>query len=246
MSTLLKPGDSGGLYPDVVAAGGLRAALQAGLEAIGSPLRASELDQEINFVAYARVESGSRFSQVYIAAEERLFVFDCWNRGVCLANGRTSSLEHLARALDRWLISGPLIGSLAAEFEFVVPYAEAGAYERGEEVEHRWQKYLSGMGDRIQELVEGVEAAAGRRELRGLFPYTSLNMLCFSRCTGYPFTDDTPHIRPLPGGGYEVIGPDGRALGRGDGEVAAALVVAHLPASCGPAVPGTVDDLPPA
>jgi hypothetical protein len=33
-----------------------------------------------------------------------------------------------------------------------------------------------------------------RRELRVLFPYTSLMSLCFSRCTRYPFTRVDPSI----------------------------------------------------
>src|SRR5262249_42755671 len=96
-------GDTHQLYPDLIAAGGLSAALQAELQVIGSRLRVSELDKAINFVVYARVEFGSRFSQVYIAAEERLFLFDCWSRGVCLAHGSTPSLAELAGAINRWV-----------------------------------------------------------------------------------------------------------------------------------------------
>jgi hypothetical protein len=49
----------------------------------------------------------------------------------------------------------------------------------------------------------------------------------------------------LPGGRYEVTGPDGRLLGRGDADAAVELVVEHLPAGCGPAVPGTAEDISP-
>jgi len=231
------------LYPDLAAASGLGAALQAELQAIGSGPRVSELDKAVNLVVNARVESGSRFSQVYIAAKERLFLFDCWSRGVSLAHGATPSLTYLARVINRWVGSRCTPADLAAEFGFVTPEPRAGVYERGEEVEDRWQGYLSGIGERFRELTEIVQAAAKRPELRQLFPYTSLNMFCFSRCTGYPFTRDTPHVRQLPGGGYEVVGPDGRVLGRGNGEAAADLVVRRLPARCGPAVAGTAEEL---
>jgi hypothetical protein len=79
--------------------------------------------------------------------------------------------------------------------------------------------------------------------LRRLFPYTSLNIFCFSRCTGYPFTLDTPFVRPVMENWYEVMSASGLVLGRGDAEAAAELVVANLPPGCGPAVPGTADDL---
>jgi hypothetical protein len=89
------------LYPDLIALGGLANALQSALREIGSALTVSELDKRINFVVYARVESGSRSSQVYIAAKERLFLFDFWARGVMLAQGRTPQLAEMARAIDK-------------------------------------------------------------------------------------------------------------------------------------------------
>jgi hypothetical protein len=107
-------------------------------------------------------------------------------------------------------------------------------------VEERWRTYLKDFG--FPELVPFVQAAARRPELRQLFPYTSLNRFCFSRCTGYPFTRDTPLVQPVENGEYEVVLED-VVLGRGNAEQAAKLVVAHLPPGCGPAVPGTADDL---
>jgi hypothetical protein len=235
--------DTRQLYLDVVAAGGLGNALQAALAEVGSRLQTSELNKAINFVVYARVELHPRFSQVYIGAKERLFIFDCWSRGVMLAQGSTPCLDELARAIDRWVASDCTVGALSSEFGFVRAQSDAGVYERGEEVAERWRDYLSHIGGRFPELAEFVRAAAARPELRRLFPFTSLNTFWFSRCTGYPFTRDTPYVRPMPGGGYEVAGPDGRVLGRGHGEEAAELVIRHLPPGCGPAVAGTADDL---
>ncbi len=232
-----------GYYPDLDAAGGLATALQGALRSIGSPLTSAGLDPAVKFVVYARVEFGSRFSQIYIAAEERLFLFDGWNRGVCLLRGVTPTLVDLARVIDRWVGSDCTTAELSAAFEFVTPETRAAVYERGGEVEDRWQGYLSGIGEQFPELAELVAAAAQRPELRRLFPYTSLNTFCFSRCTGYPFTRDIPHVTPLPSGGYQVAGPDGRVLGRGSGEEAAELVVRHLPPGCGQAVAGTAEDL---
>ncbi len=235
-------------YPDLVAAGGLGSALQRALVKIGSDLRARELDKAIkarsvNMFVHAKVESGSRFSQVYVAAAARLFLFDFWSRGVMLAQGRTPKLVDMARAINRWVGSSCTTAELASEFGFVIVDPCAGVYERGEEVDHRWQEYLSSLAKRSPELTAFVVAASHRRELRQLFPFTSLNTFHFSRCTGYPFTADTPYVRPLRSGEYEVVDPAGRPLGQGNAEVAADLVVRHLPVGCGRAVPGTAHQL---
>jgi hypothetical protein len=229
------------LYPDLIALGGLANALQSALREIGSTLPVSELDKDLNLAVYARVESGSRFSQVYIAAKERLFILDFWARGVMLAQGQTPLLDEMARAIDKWVASSCGTADLAATFRFVAVEPRASAYERGEEVEERWQSYISEIA--IPELPPFVEAASRRPQLRQLFPYTSMNIFCFSRCTGYPFTLDTPFVRPVKENWYEVWSASGVVLGRGDAEAAAELVVANLPPGCGPAVPGTADDL---
>jgi len=227
-------------YPDLIAHGGLAKALQSALRECGSSLTAREPDAPFPIV-FVCVESGSRFSQVYVAELERMFSFDFWSRGVVLAHGRTPQLPEMARAIDKWVASSCTSADLAAAFAFVVPEQKAVVYERGLEVEDRWQSYIKSIG--YPELEPFVVAAAHRPQLRQLFPYTSLNMFCFSRCTGYPFTRDTPYVRPLTEGGYEVVSPTGVVLGRGDAEDAAELVVVHLPPDCGPAVAGTEDDL---
>jgi len=229
------------LYPDLIALGGLENTLQSALREIGSALTVLELDKDLSLAVCACVESGSRYSQVRIAAEERMFFLDFWARGVMLAQGRTPRLTELARAIDKWVASSCSTADLAAAFSFVAVEPKAAAYERGEEVEERWRSYINVIG--FPELAPFVEAASRRPQLRQLFPYTSMNIFCFSRCTGYPFTLDTPFVRPVKENWYEVWSASGVVLGHGDAEAAAELVVANLPPGCGPAVPGTADDL---
>jgi hypothetical protein len=230
-------------YPDVVAHGGLANAVGAALREIGSPLPATELDKAVRFVAYARVESGKRLSQIYMAAQERLFMFDFWSRGVDLAKGKTKDLIEMARAIDKWIGSNCTAAELANAFLFVEASSAASAYESGEIVELRWQQYLASLSKDHPKLRAFITAAAAEPKLRQLFPYTSLDNFCFSRCTGYPFTRDTPRIVPLGDDKYEVITFSGTSLGRGGPIEAIAIVVAHLPPGCGPALPGTSDDL---
>jgi len=194
-------------------------------------------------IVYARVESKTAFSQIYIGAEKRRFVFDLWRHGVSLANGATPEILEMARAIDEWITTDRTTSDLASAFPFVVASEDAAAYERGEAVEFRWQKYLVSDHWLDSELTTFAAAAAAEPRLRQLFPFTSMFTFCFSRCTGFPFTKDTPTVRSRGSGVYEVFSASGQSLGRGTAAEAAALVVAALPPDCGPAVAGTADDL---
>jgi hypothetical protein len=92
---------------------------------------------------------------------------------------------------------------------------------------------------------ELLEAAYAEPRLRQLFPWTGMGELHFSRCTGQRWTWDIPYIQPAAGETYWVSGPlrtqtVGPALTAQD---AIAMVVQHLPAGCGPAFPGTPEEL---
>ena len=228
-------------YPDLIALGGLPNAVEAALREHGSELHVSILDVPPGFVSYARIESGSRFSQIYIAADCRMFSFDFWSLGVCLAHGATPEVSEVANSIDKWITTRCQTGELARLFPFVRVSAEAAAYEGGTEVETRWKTYLTSMGKNIPELAPIVAAASTEPRLRQLFPFTSLNRLCFSRCTGYPFTNDTPLVASRGKNEYEVISSAGKSLGRGNASDVIALVVAALPPNCGPALPGTAE-----
>lgn len=57
----------------------------------------------------------------------------------------------------------------------------------------------------VEEALEPVIlAAAADPDLRALFPFTSHNRLCFSRCSEFPYTFDCPCIS-AHGGRYTVL-----------------------------------------
>ncbi len=88
-----------------------------------------------------------------------------------------------------------------------------------------------------------IEAAMKRPELRQLFPFTSLQCLCFSRTTGYPFTHDCPKAEPQGNGKYRVYAPASlEIIGEGTIDEVMEILIKHLPLNCGPAVNGTADD----
>ena len=243
------------LYPDLLAAGGLTVGLEQALIESGSSLHVRTLEEELNteqkkimkgFPAYACVEQDERFSQVYIGAERRMFLYDFWQRGVMLANAATPELQEVANSLHRWMVKLVTTRELAAEFPFVKPVESAEAFESGSEVDYRWNSFEDWIPKTFPELIPFFEVAKHTPELRQLFPFTSLNRMCFSRCTGYPYTNDCPAVIPKTGAGFRDIIPDqyevrlhSKLLGSGNGRQAAEIVVQHLPLNCGPAVAGT-------
>lgn len=107
------------------------------------------------------------------------------------------------------------------------------------ELRGRWQQQLdrAATGDTWvdQSLEPVVAAAATDPDLRRLFPFKSLNRLCFSRCSAYPYTLDCPCIA-AGRGRYVVLSTS--AVGdepapvlaeTDDASQAVANVVAHLP-----------------
>lgn len=243
------------LYPEVGAAGDLSNALGKALADVGSPLQAAA---QINFIPFARTESGSRFCQMYIAAHERLFIFDFWFKGVSYGRGSSSSLNEAAQAMHFWIIEQPDIAQMQKRFSFFEPEEKAIAHEAGRAVEFQWERLLKTWArdetnrDAISPLPL-IEAAMKQPELRQLYPFTSLYTLHFSRTTGYPFTNDCPFAGPIGNGRFRVYRPSppmsdpehmGEVIGEGNAEETVAMLVSNLPPNCGPAVEGTATDLP--
>lgn len=229
-------------YPDLIAAGSLEAAFSNAFAALGSTLIALGFDDDVTFVTYCRVERANRFSQIYIAANERLFLCDFWRDGVCFAHASTPDIAEAARAIDSWVAAQCTLDILAGHPRVSLSKS-AMAFDKGNETEERWTSYELSIAEDFPELAEFVDIASKIPKLRQLFPYTSLNRFCFSRCTGYPFTYDMPFVQPQLDGSYNVHGCDGAVVGAGDASTAVHLVIANLPPNCGPAMRGTSETI---
>ncbi|MCX4638298.1 hypothetical protein HEP86_08180 [Streptomyces sp. RPA4-5] len=122
------------------------------------------------------------------------------------------------------------------------------ASQAPDDVASKWHTVRGASEGRL--IHAAVEAAYAHPLLRALFPLISHGSLHFSRCTAFPWTNDVPSVYPRSGGGFRVVrmnepvGSSRQMVGDADSaEEAVALVVAHLPPGCGPAVDGTADDL---
>ena len=237
-------------YPDLLNAGGLAPALQKVLDELDAGLRVVELD-EPRFIVYANVRTGSRSSQVMVAAQERAFSVDFWNQGVQYGHGWNGELQEVARAIVAFQVRLLTIEALVTDFPWVKPTANAEAHEQGAEafVAEAWQGLLRWLGTSepvgspMRRLLPLVIEAEHRAELRKLLPFTSMDHLCFSRTTGYPYTQDCPVAYPVGDNRFRVMRREG-PLGEGDAARAADLLVANLPEGCGAARQGTAEDRP--
>ncbi|KQX37178.1 hypothetical protein ASD97_08980 [Streptomyces sp. Root63] len=88
-------------------------------------------------------------------------------------------------------------------------------------------------------------AAYANPRLRELFPTVSHGALYLSRCIRHPRPHDVGSLFPRAGGGFMVVRQsDGTVLGEPETvEEAVALIAAHLPEGCGPAIDGSANDL---
>ncbi|MFF7472695.1 DUF6193 family natural product biosynthesis protein [Streptomyces sp. NPDC008092] len=236
------------LYPDVAAVGSLAAALDECAARNGPAVGAVRATGDGSPVT-ARVTSrspGLDQLTVHLGSAERVFLFAGWGRGVNLTNGSTTDLTELAAAAAAWQRGGTL-AELHAAAPLLVFGALARAHERGpgHAVAEKWRRCLEPHPHTDPDL---VRAAHAEPRLRVLFPFTSHGSLCFSRCTGYPYTGDVSVIQPLGAGRYAVHHPGERFSGEPSptytAREAAAQVVARLPGTWGPATAGTAHDLP--
>jgi hypothetical protein len=240
-------------YPDIAAHGSLALAMQDlaathGLE-LGS-VRPSPLPGWVRCAAV--LESEAANVELSLGMQDRVVMASCWRRGVMLASGGTPEMLRAARAAEAFL-GGDSLADLHDHHSFMTLSDLALAFEAGTEVEAKWQQMIAHPEWEMSPLPvhRMVLAAAEQPVLRVLFPFTSHDVLCFSRCTGYPYTWDLPKIEPTEAGSYRVwdggTNPNlraGRLLADGvDVREAVATLVAALPDDCRPAIPGTADNL---
>lgn len=254
------------MYPELKKAGGLANAIDIEFEKLSSILKVVvDRNHDKIPLTYARVENANKFSQIYIAAKEKIYLPDFWRDGVCLAQGSTNSISELVKALDYWLTQNVSTHELTKQFNFIQPSGKAEAFDANKEVEFTWNFLVA--EDDSSGLKDFVKLANKDEVLNKLFPFTSLYTLCFSRCTGYPFdTQDLPNVTPieyihffmskdtaeyakirrsntvLNSKIYVVTKNKTQYIGEGNASEALKIVLDNLPNNIEPARKGTADD----
>ncbi len=248
------------MYPEITNAGGLSNAINIAFSEIQSKLKVL-IDENTSKIplTYSVIQRDNKYSQIYIAAKEKLYLPDFWKDGVCLANGKTGNIIELVRAIDFWINNDITSKDLSKKFDFVETNNKAHAFDSGNETEYTWNQLLN--NESKPELGEFIKIAIQDDILGKLFPFTSLYTLCFSRCTGYPYdTKDLPNVTPkldswtLPKTDYikgktefdnmiyVVTNNKAEFLGEGTAIEVLKIVKDNLPKNITPAIKGTAED----
>lgn len=180
------------LYPDIVEAGSINAAISKKLSDIGSQLIANE--SPVNkFIPYVYVEEGSRFSQTQLAGGQRLFLSDFWSQGVMFGSGSSDNLEDIARAIHVWIVEKSSIEKMSTLFNFFSPTEGGKSHEAGTYIELQWKSLL--------ESWKNSRNPFKIRSRKGLLSFLSMNLRQQIRFVNgyftYQFNSDTKYS-PVP------------------------------------------------
>lgn len=230
------------LYPDVVEAGGLVAAIDERARRLGTPLEGVVPGGRSSGERAAAINSPTGYLAVMAEHTTRSFFVRIRDRGVELAGGSTELLDDVVRAAFAWQ-SGRGLRDMHEVAPFMLFDELAEAHERGDAVAVKWRMLRDAEDERISALAAAVESVP---EVAALFPFVSHNVLCLSRVTGYPYTSDAPYVNPYstPGPSYQVFSGDSARLVADTESPQEALraVARELPEGYGPARPGTALD----
>lgn len=232
------------LYPDVVAAGDLAAALRAVAERDGRPLPDLRSPGTRLGRCLAVVRRDGRRVWFGLLSTGRMVRF-------CLQDAEDGGILHAetpdpARAVwaaHRWLTAPtgrladlPALREIHAEFGHRVLDHLVEAHRIGESVAVRWAMYLEEPGDPLR---AAVVAAHARPALRQLFPLFGHGWLRFAHNTRPPLRlGGLPMLYPGQDGLWGVALPGGGMLDPRDLAEAADLAAAAVPEGTGPALEG--------
>lgn len=190
---------SSDFYQDIINLGGLNNAITEALKSVGSKLEADS-NVELPF-SYSRIEHKERSSQIMLAANERLFSVDLWCDGIRYGNWWFKDLAQVANFIKHSIE----LQLSVKEMRKIFTWFDSKTWELHEkgakkETEQQWKDIIIWLGKEkaaMSYLLPCVKVAKEIAELAVLFPYTSMNTLCFSLTTGFPYLTIGPQITAL-------------------------------------------------
>ena len=125
-----------------------------------------------------------------------------------------------------------------------------GQIEDPEVLRARWARLRQSVAERFPFLIAVIDAAGSFPEVSSLCPFVSLDRICLSRCTEYPYdVDFLFSFRDAVYFAEATLGHGGwvetKRIGAGSAKDVVALVASLIPPDYGPARRGTADGLPP-
>jgi hypothetical protein len=153
-----------------------------------------------------------------------------------------------AEAVHCWLDQSLSLTELLEKFAGLQLSDFAAQFERGDVAGWHWANVLNqarqereaGVDEVLAYYLPILERVAAHPVMCKFFSFTSLNRLCFSRCSHYPFADSgMPMLAPAPGGYYAQCGED---MLQGDTDEICDFLSRHLSAVTKPPFHGCLDD----
>jgi hypothetical protein len=157
-------------YPDVVAAGGLAAALEQGARAAGIDLAGAVSPGAPDPDRTASVAADRGDVQVRLDDQERRFWIVISNDRHTWTAGGTPDLTDVVRLADLWR-RGTGLRELTTRFPFLEHSRMAQAFEDGTDREVRWDLLLEDPD--LARIRPFLEAARSRAELAAMYPFVS-------------------------------------------------------------------------
>lgn len=195
-------------YPDIITYGGLTNAINENFNNLKSTLKTIDCDNEFNTFSWAIIKKNKRSSQVTIALNERLFIVSLWNEGINYGAWNFVDLKKVSQFIVHFVELKLSIKEIKKTF----PWFESKSGELHEkgvkmEIKYSWNnliKWLNEEKSLMKYLLPCVKITKKIPQLRVLFPFTSMNTLCFSLTTGYPYKEIGPKITAWENNCFEI------------------------------------------
>jgi hypothetical protein len=164
------------LYPDLLRAGGLAAALREAARAMAIDLGPVRVQSGDGRYTTAMIASSRGTISVLLGAEKRHFSISIYSSTFVWAAGSTGILADVVAVADAWR-AGATLGELIRGFPFMHHDEVAASYENNTPIEGQWARLLA--DPELDGMRELLCSAHARRELAALFPYVSHMTLRF-------------------------------------------------------------------
>jgi Family of unknown function (DUF6193) len=224
------------LYPDLDAVGGLSSAISVYLKTrFNDPERAIIFERQRE--TWATLKKGPRFIQMTIASNCRLFVASIWHKGRRLGGLTSVQLEEITGACADILLGESSVVALQERYPALDPttWEEHHELSAEEEVAAEWEAVKDAARTEWPDLMPLVEKLVKQSPFNGLFPFFSINALCLSNKTTYPYVGEYPVVVGVAPNTFEIKTIKGVSFGRRNLNEALELLNVLIRENSGPA-----------
>ena len=192
--------------------------------------------------AYANSCGCNGAVKVVLISRPRVFRTEISRCGITIGVIDCTDINEVAEVFATWLTSRLSTEDARRLWPEAKFRDDAELYEVTDSLDQAWNIILYLDGGTSEPF---LRECAKIPILRGLMPVhsTTMNALYFSRCTGYPYTDDCPVTFPMKDGRYNVSLPDKTEHIVTGAKETAQFVARHLPVGTTRAFEGSSNEM---